>query len=43
MNADGTGRRQLTFNAFDDLDPEWSPDSTQNTFRSIRMGTGTST
>ena len=26
MDADGSHKRQLTFNSFDDLDPAWSPD-----------------
>jgi len=38
MNADGSGRRQITNNAFSDIDPVWSPDSTQVAFRSIRDG-----
>ena len=38
MNVDGTGRKQLTLNLFDDSYPEWSPDSKQLVFQSKRDG-----
>jgi Tol biopolymer transport system component len=38
MNVDGTGRKQLTLNLFDDSYPDWSPDSKQLVFQSKRDG-----
>jgi Tol biopolymer transport system component len=38
MNIDGTGRKQLTLNLFDDSYPDWSPDSKQLVFQSNRDG-----
>jgi Tol biopolymer transport system component len=38
INADGTGRTQLTDNPAEDFDPAWSPDGTQIAFRSHRDG-----
>ncbi|KXK53959.1 MAG: WD40 domain-containing protein [Chloroflexi bacterium OLB13] len=38
MNADGSGKVQLTANSADDLDPRWSPDGTQIVFASNRDG-----
>ena len=36
MNADGTGQTRLTFNAANDNNPKWSPDSTKIVFTSDR-------
>jgi Tol biopolymer transport system component len=38
MNADGSGRTQLTSAPGDDLDPVWSPDGTRIAFASDREG-----
>ncbi len=38
VNADGTGRTQLTNNPAEDFDPVWSPDGTQIAFRTHRDG-----
>jgi TolB protein len=38
INADGTGRTQLTTNPARDYDPSWSPDGTKIAFRSKRGG-----
>ena len=38
MNADGSGRLQLTDNTSDDSDPAWSPDSAKVAFSSRREG-----
>jgi len=38
MNVDGTGRKQLTLNLFEDSYPAWSPDSKQLAFQSNRDG-----
>jgi len=38
INADGTGRTQLTDHPAEDFDPVWSPDGTQIAFRSHRDG-----
>src|SRR6185503_1321065 len=38
INADGTGRTQLTDNPAEDFDPVWSPDGTQIAFRTHRDG-----
>src|SRR5689334_10585394 len=38
INADGTGRTQLTEDPAEDFDPVWSPDGTQIAFRSHRDG-----
>jgi Tol biopolymer transport system component len=38
INADGTGRTQLTDNPAEDFDPVWSPDGMQIAFRSHRDG-----
>ena len=36
MNADGTNQMRLTFDPAEDVFADWSPDSTQLTFRSTR-------
>lgn len=36
MNSDGSGRKRLTFNQWNDLAPVWSPDGSQILFESIR-------
>jgi Tol biopolymer transport system component len=36
VNADGTGRRRLTDNSFNDLKPVWSPDGRRIVFSSQR-------
>jgi eukaryotic-like serine/threonine-protein kinase len=38
MNADGTGQKQLTFDAYTDRDPSVSPDGRQIVFASDRRG-----
>jgi Tol biopolymer transport system component len=38
MDADGTGRTQLTSSALPDVNPSWSPDGTQIAFESARTG-----
>jgi TolB protein len=38
MNADGTGRTQLTQNTFEDSYPAWSPDGQRLAFQSARDG-----
>jgi Tol biopolymer transport system component len=40
MNADGTGRTQLTTHPGRDENPDWSPDGTQIAFYSERTGNG---
>jgi len=40
MNADGSGRSQLTHNRVVDENPDWSPDATQIAFYSERTGNG---
>jgi Tol biopolymer transport system component len=40
MNADGTGRKQLTHDPARDENPDWSPDGTQIAFYSERTGNG---
>jgi TolB protein len=40
MNADGTGRTQLTSGPADDRDPDWSPDGTRLAFSSDRDTAG---
>ena len=36
MNADGSGKRQLTFDTFTDFNASWSPDGREIAFRSRR-------
>jgi Tol biopolymer transport system component len=38
INADGTGKTQLTDHPSEDFDPVWSPDGTQIAFRTHRNG-----
>jgi Tol biopolymer transport system component len=40
MNANGTGRKQLTSHPARDENPDWSPDGTQIAFYSERTGNG---
>ena len=40
MNADGTGRTQLTSNSSDDSAPTWSPDGSRIAFSTTRDGIG---